>query len=107
MMTKRAAIYARVSTEMQEREGTSLESQEARCRAYAEEQGWTVEHVIKEQGSGGDIDGRPKLLGLLTLAKAGQLITALRASRKEKQVLGKVFAGLRQLNLTPKNGGHT
>ena len=39
------------------------------------------------------------------VAKAGRLIVALRASRKEKQVLGKVFAGLRQLNLAPKNGG--
>src|SRR5215212_9862536 len=53
MSQKRAAIYARVSTEMQEREGTSLESQVARCRTYAEEQGWAVEYVVEEQGSGG------------------------------------------------------
>jgi site-specific DNA recombinase len=72
-MTKRAAIYARVSTEMQEREGTSLESQVARCHAHAEEHDLEVTQVVQEQGSGGDIDGRPKLLGLLTLAKAGQL----------------------------------
>ena len=71
-MTKRAAIYARVSTEMQEREGTTLESQVARCLDYAEEHGWAVERVVQEQGSGGDIDGRPKLQSLLTLAKAGQ-----------------------------------
>jgi site-specific DNA recombinase len=77
MSQKRAAIYARVSTEMQEREGTSLESQVARCRAYVEEQDWTIEHIVQEQGSGGDIDGRPKLLHLLTLAKAGQLDVVL------------------------------
>src|SRR5215213_6674251 len=58
MTTKRVAIYARVSTEMQEREGTSLESQVARCLDYAREQGWSVERVAEEQGSGGDISGR-------------------------------------------------
>src|SRR5437762_3505112 len=31
----RAAVYCRVSTRDQEQEGTSLESQEASCRAYA------------------------------------------------------------------------
>jgi site-specific DNA recombinase len=69
----RAAIYARVSTEMQEREGTSLESQVARCLAYVEERDWVVERVVQEQGSGGDIDGRPKLQSLLTLARAGHI----------------------------------
>lgn len=35
----RAAIYIRVSTTRQEEEGTSLASQEARCREFATEQG--------------------------------------------------------------------
>lgn len=39
------------------------------------------------------------------LAKATRLIAALRATRKEKKVLASVWAGLRQLNLSPKNGG--
>jgi site-specific DNA recombinase len=71
MATKRVAIYARVSTERQEREGTSLESQVLRCRAYAEDQGWAAEYVVEEQGSGGDISGRPKLEGLLAAAQMG------------------------------------
>jgi site-specific DNA recombinase len=70
---KRAAIYARVSTERQEREGTSLDSQVERCLNVATERGWSVERVVKEQGSGGDIDKRKELQHLLTLAKTGQI----------------------------------
>ena len=72
-MSRRAAIYARVSTETQEREGTSLESQRERCVAHAQSQGWSIEHTVEEQGSGGDLDGRPKLDGLLSLARTGQI----------------------------------
>jgi len=36
---RRAAIYCRVSTAGQEAEGSSLATQEARCRAFAAEQG--------------------------------------------------------------------
>jgi hypothetical protein len=39
------------------------------------------------------------------LAKATKLIAALKATRKEKKVLSSIWAGLRQLNLNPKNGG--
>lgn len=40
-------IYCRVSTDAQEREGTSLDSQEADCRAYAAQQGWTVVAALR------------------------------------------------------------
>ncbi len=44
----RAAIYARVSSTTQE-EGSSLDTQEERCRRYAVEQGYAVaeEHVYR------------------------------------------------------------
>jgi len=58
---------------MQEREGTSLESQIERCRAYANERGWMIERIEQEQGSGGDIDRRDKLKSLLSAARAGHL----------------------------------
>lgn len=73
MSAKRAAVYCRVSTDRQEREGTSLDTQQERCLSYIAERGWTVVRVEQEQGSGGDIDGRPKLQNLLTLARTGQL----------------------------------
>lgn len=73
MSAQRAAVYCRVSTDRQEREGTSLDSQQERCLSYIAERGWTVVRVEQEQGSGGDIDGRPKLQSLLTMARAGQI----------------------------------
>ena len=49
-----AAIYVRVSTAAQEEDGTSLDTQEAACRRYATERGWSVDdaHVYREQFSG-------------------------------------------------------
>ena len=58
----RAAIYCRVSTEDQEREGTSLQSQLEECRNKAHELGYEVpeEFIILETYSGLTLD-RPKL----------------------------------------------
>ena len=55
------AIYCRVSTEEQEREGTSLDSQLEACIKKAQELGYeTGDHTIKETWSGLTLD-RPKL----------------------------------------------
>jgi len=58
----RAAIYCRVSTEDQEREGTSLQSQLEACLKKADELGYEVpkEFIILETYSGLTLD-RPKL----------------------------------------------
>ncbi len=58
----KAAIYCRVSTEDQEREGTSLQSQLEACEKLAEEKGYEVEeqYIIREVYSGLTLD-RPKL----------------------------------------------
>lgn len=66
----RAAIYARVSTEDQKREGTSLESQVAACLNKASDLGYQVdeEHIFLETWSGADLD-RPELLGVHNLIK--------------------------------------
>jgi site-specific DNA recombinase len=55
--TKKAAIYCRVSTAGQEEDGTSLDTQEARCRQYATTQGYTVEeaHVYREVYTGTEL----------------------------------------------------
>src|SRR6266511_4280030 len=61
-----AAIYVRVSTTGQEEEGTSLQTQEAACRAYAAERGWTLDeaHVYRETHTGTQLWERPKLTAL-------------------------------------------
>jgi site-specific DNA recombinase len=73
--TMRAAIYCRVSTTVQEREGTSLETQEAACRRYADEHGYTVSeaHVYRETYSGAEFHDRPRL-GELRAALRGRVL---------------------------------
>ena len=58
----KAAIYCRVSTEDQEREGTSLQSQLEACKKLAQEQGYDVPEgsIVMETYSGLSFD-RPKL----------------------------------------------
>jgi len=58
----KAAIYCRVSTEDQEREGTSLDSQLKACQDKAQELGYEIreEYTIRETCSGLFLD-RPKL----------------------------------------------
>jgi site-specific DNA recombinase len=62
----RAAIYARMSTDKQS--DTSPEDQIARCREYAQRQGWHVleDVVVAEHGiSGASRHNRPGLLDLI------------------------------------------
>lgn len=61
----KAAIYCRVSTEDQEREGTSLDSQKDACLAKAKELGYQVpsDCILLEAFSGATLD-RPKLTEL-------------------------------------------
>ena len=48
----KAIIYSRVSTDAQERDGTSLDTQERACADYAAEQGWAVVRRIRDTDSG-------------------------------------------------------
>src|SRR3954466_7481151 len=61
----RAAIYARVSTERQERQQT-IDSQLAALRAWAEAQGHSLveQHVFRDEGYSGSRLDRPGLDGL-------------------------------------------
>lgn len=57
---KPVAVYCRVSTEDQEREGTSLDTQRRYCLEYCKEHGYQVSHQFLETGSGLTLE-RPKL----------------------------------------------
>ena len=70
-MTTVAVIYCRVSSTKQRIEGSGLESQEQRCRAYAIEKGYTVEAVFPDDVSGGgDFMQRPGMVALLSYLDA-------------------------------------
>jgi len=65
---KTAAVYCRVSTEDQEKEGTSLQTQYEACYKYCQEKGYHVAHRFSEAHSGLNID-RPKLSELRELVR--------------------------------------
>lgn len=52
----RAIVYSRVSTDAQERDGTSLETQERACLELAADRGWRVMRCIRDAASGGTLE---------------------------------------------------
>lgn len=72
-MTVRAAVYARVSTEDQAREGTSLTTQEERCRAFAAAKQWDLSGVYVDDGISGTLESRPALDRLLRDCRSGDV----------------------------------
>ncbi len=68
----KAAIYCRVSTDDQEKEGTSLKTQMQSCLDYCHEKGYEVSHRFSEAYSGLTLD-RPKLRELQELIRAGYI----------------------------------
>jgi len=67
----RVATYARVSTQEQASEGTSLEFQHSQLIAYCQPQGWTVMNSYADPGFSGKDGNRPGLERLLVDAKIG------------------------------------
>jgi len=64
----KAAIYCRVSTDNQEREGTSLHTQLENCLKYCESKGYEVSHRFSEAYSGLSLE-RPELDNLRELVR--------------------------------------
>jgi len=69
---KQAVIYCRVSTEDQEREGTSLQTQLEGCLAYCDQKGYQVARRFSETYSGLTLE-RPKLTELRDLIRANDI----------------------------------
>jgi site-specific DNA recombinase len=64
---RKALIYCRVSSDRQKNEGNGLESQETRCRQYAQLHGYEVSRVFKDSFTGGgDFMKRPAMSELLS-----------------------------------------
>lgn len=71
MSKPKALIYCRVSSKGQETEGHGLESQETRCRQYADAKGYEVVAVFPDtMTGGGDFMKRPGLVALLSFMDA-------------------------------------
>ena len=55
-LVTRAVLNSRVSTDAQERDGTSLDTQERAGREYAQAKGWVVVESVKDTASGSNLD---------------------------------------------------
>ncbi|TSC59956.1 MAG: Resolvase domain [Candidatus Peregrinibacteria bacterium Greene0416_62] len=64
-MKQRAVIYCRVSSERQVKEGHGLDAQESRGKAYAEQHGYEVVKVFREEGISGGLLDRPAMQEML------------------------------------------
>lgn len=97
--TVQTALYLRVSTEEQSKEGFGLDVQLRRCEAQAIVKGWDVapEHIYRDEGLSGTLEAseRPGLRALLAAVHAGQvgavIVLALdRLGRKARIILAVV-----------------
>jgi site-specific DNA recombinase len=67
MITQKALIYCRVSSERQKTDGHGLDGQEHRCREFAQQKGYEVEKVFSDSFSGGgDFTKRPAMSEMIS-----------------------------------------
>lgn len=85
----RVAIYVRVSTDEQAKEGFSIPAQRERLRAFCASQGWDlVQEYVEEGWSAKDLE-RPKMKQLLLDVKRGKvdIVLVYRLDRLTRSVL--------------------
>ena len=68
----RAALYIRVSTQLQAEAGTSLDNQRETLTKYCEKNDFTVTHVYEDAGISGKSTDRPQFQAMLQAAKDGE-----------------------------------
>ena len=77
LQTTHAVIYCRVSSKQQVEEGHGLESQETRCREYADRKGYPVAKVFYERAVSGGSSVRPSFSEMLAFVRKEKLIGAV------------------------------
>lgn len=85
----RTAVYIRVSTEDQAREGFSIPAQREKLLAYVHSQGWEVFAVYADEGLSAKDTNRPALSQLLADIRSGEIDVVLvyRLDRLTRSVL--------------------
>ncbi len=76
----KAVIYCRVSSAAQVKKGDGLGSQETRCRQYAQNKGYTVIRVFKDEGASGSVvarSGMQEMLQFLQSQKRDQYLVLI------------------------------
>ncbi len=77
----RAALYCRVSTEDQAKEGFSLTAQKERLEAYCMAKGWTVSKVYIDDGYSGRKDDRPAYIQMMVEKEKWDILVVLKMDR--------------------------
>ncbi len=95
----RVIVYSRVSTDAQERDGTSLDTQERASLDFVRQQGWSVVETIRDAASGFSLD-RPGIERVRELLRAGVVDVVVayavdRLSRNQNQI-GVLFDEIQQ-----------
>lgn len=80
-MSTRVALYTRVSTEDQAKEGFSLDAQLERLRFYAKAQGWTVAGEYVDEGHSGRTTKRPQYTRMMDEIQAWDTLLVLKMDR--------------------------
>lgn len=88
----KVAIYIRVSTQEQAKEGYSLGEQEDRLKAYCTARGWTIAGIYRDGGFSGSDTNRPALQKLIKDVQNNSIDLVLvykldRLSRSQKDTL--------------------
>lgn len=69
---EKSLIYCRVSTDEQANEGYSLDAQERFCKKFAEDRGYVVAGVFRDEGRSGTNLDRPALQDMLAKCQQGE-----------------------------------
>jgi len=83
----RAALYARVSTEDQAREGFSLDAQVKRMEAYCRVRGWEVADVYRDEGYSGRSTDRPEYIRMMSESDRWDTVLVLKMDRIHRNSL--------------------
>ena len=95
----KAVIYSRVSTDAQERDGTSLVNQERACVARAQSNSWQIVECVRDTASGFNLD-RPGIDSIRQLLRQGGVDVVVayavdRLSRNQNHI-GVLFDAIEQ-----------
>ena len=94
-MTKRAAVYIRVSSQRQEK-GASLRTQEEIARRYCAERGYEVVTIFRDVHTGEELYEREGMTALLAAVRAREIDVviahALDRLGRSQQHLGLIFS---------------
>lgn len=77
----RAALYVRVSTEDQAKEGFSLDAQTKRLEAYCRVRGWEVSDVYRDEGCSGRNTDRPEYTRMMDESDSWDVLLVLKMDR--------------------------